>query len=323
VTTLDTRFRRGWRPVLAAAVISAAVGCAGDTTTDPKSPTTSPEAGTSAPSESGTPTPSFSSSPTPDADAGVLPEVPPTSSASEFAEALTRALDTLRAPDSSAERRQDAAELHQLSARALATAPDRFRRKVLALLEDRDEAIVGSESDAAALLRGMTDPQKHFPEWDIVPAPPAAELLGYYREAERRIGVPWNYLAAIHLVETRMGRIRGTSTAGAQGPMQFLPATWAQYGAGGDIEDPHDAVLGAARLLRANGAPGNMAQALGHYNHSDSYVRAVTRYAETMGRSRWVYRSYWHWRVLYRHVRGTYVLPEGYPGVRPVRLPGE
>ena len=43
-------------------------------------------------------------------------------------------------------------------------------------------------------------------------------------------GIDWTYLASIHLVETRMGRIRGTSVAGAQGPMQFIPATWASYG---------------------------------------------------------------------------------------------
>ncbi len=36
--------------------------------------------------------------------------------------------------------------------------------------------------------------------------------------------MPWYYLAAINLIETRMGRIDGLSTAGAQGPMQFLPA---------------------------------------------------------------------------------------------------
>jgi membrane-bound lytic murein transglycosylase B len=308
--------------VLAAATVSAAVGCGGDPSTAPKTTDTSPDVATSAPSASGTPT-EPTPTPTPTADPGALPEVPPTGSASELAARIASALDTLRTPGSSAVRAQEAAEFHQLAARTLATAPARFRRAVLALLHDRDAAIVRSESDAAALLRGMTDPQRHFPEWDIVPAPPAAELLRYYRDAERRIGVPWNYLAAIHLVETRMGRIRGTSTAGAQGPMQFLPATWARYGAGGDIEDPHDAVLAAARLLRANGAPGDMAEALGHYNHSDSYVRAVTAYAETMARSPWVYRSYWHWRVLYRHVRGTFVLPEGYPGGRPVRLPGE
>jgi membrane-bound lytic murein transglycosylase B len=132
--------------------------------------------------------------------------------------------------------------------------------------------------------------------------------------------VHWTYLAAIHLVETRMGRIRGTSSAGARGPMQFIPPTWETYGAGGDINDFRDSILAAARLLKANGAPGDMAEALYHYNPSDYYVRAVSAYASTMQRSTYLYRGYWHWRVLYRHERGTYVLPVGYPKVRPVLL---
>jgi membrane-bound lytic murein transglycosylase B len=134
--------------------------------------------------------------------------------------------------------------------------------------------------------------------------------------------VHWTYLAAINLVETRMGRIRGVSSAGAQGPMQFLPSTWDIYGAGGDINDPRDAIHAAARLLRANGAPGDMANALWHYNPSDSYVGAVSEYAAIMRRSAARYRGYWHWRVLYRHARGTYLLPRGYPRTRPVLVAG-
>ena len=165
------------------------------------------------------------------------------------------------------------------------------------------------------------EPQRRLPRWRIVAPPPAEELLGYYRVAQRRTGVSWTYLAAIHLVETRMGRIRGVSTAGARGPMQFLPSTWDLYGAGGDINDPRDAILAAARLLKASGAPGDMRGALWHYNQSTEYVRAVSEYARTMKRSRSAYRGYWHWRVLYRHARGTYVLPVGYPKTRPVPLP--
>ena len=77
-----------------------------------------------------------------------------------------------------------------------------------------------------------------------------------YDEAERDFGIPWAYLAAIHFVETRMGRIHGNSTAGAQGPMQFIPSTWAAYGNGGDINDDHDAILAAGRYLAASGGPG-------------------------------------------------------------------
>ncbi|MDQ4007412.1 MAG: lytic transglycosylase domain-containing protein, partial [Actinomycetota bacterium] len=181
--------------------------------------------------------------------------------------------------------------------------------------------VVRSDVRAARTLQQLNDPQPRLPRWRIVRPPPPGELLGYYRRAQRRTGVRWHYLAAIHLVETRMGRIRGTSTAGAVGPMQFLPSTWDLYGGDGDIRDPRDAILAAARLLRANGAPGDMSEALYHYNPSDLYVRAVTEHARTMQGSMAAYRSYWHWRVLYSHQRGTYVLPVGYPQTRPVLLP--
>ena len=61
--------------------------------------------------------------------------------------------------------------------------------------------------------------------------------------------------------------------------MQFMPATWAAYGLGGDISDPRDAILGAANYLHANGAPGDETRALFRYNPSSDYVRAVSRYA--------------------------------------------
>ena len=68
-------------------------------------------------------------------------------------------------------------------------------------------------------------------------------------EAESESGVGWNYLAAINLIETRLGSIAGVSTAGAQGPMQFLPSTFAAYGQGGDINSPHDSIMAAGRTL--------------------------------------------------------------------------
>ena len=82
--------------------------------------------------------------------------------------------------------------------------------------------------------------------------------------------------------------------------MQFLPSTWDLYGAGGDINEPRDAILAAARLLRHHGAHGDMAGALWHYNPSRSYVGAVLAYAGNMQRSAAAYDGYWHWRVLYR-----------------------
>jgi hypothetical protein len=61
--------------------------------------------------------------------------------------------------------------------------------------------------------------------------------------------------------------------------MQFLRSTWRAYGLGGDVHDPHDAILGAANYLHANGAPRDYRRALYRYNPSGAYVDAVLRYA--------------------------------------------
>jgi soluble lytic murein transglycosylase-like protein len=110
-------------------------------------------------------------------------------------------------------------------------------------------------------------------------AAPATLLQRYYVTAQRRFGVGWHVLAAVNFVESAFNKLRNTSTAGAQGPMQFLPATWRAYGLGGNVRDPHDAILGAANYLHANGAPRNYRRALFRYNPSSSYVDAVLRYA--------------------------------------------
>jgi membrane-bound lytic murein transglycosylase B len=108
---------------------------------------------------------------------------------------------------------------------------------------------------------------------------PLEELQSAYREAKRRFGVGVHVLAAVNLVESMFGRLRNDSVAGARGPMQFIPSTWKIYGLGGDIHDPHDAILGAANYLNQSGAPGSYAIALHHYNPSPLYVDAVLRYA--------------------------------------------
>jgi membrane-bound lytic murein transglycosylase B len=175
---------------------------------------------------------------------------------------------------------------------------------------------VEANAKAGAELFALTKPRTELPtNWRIV-APAAADaLVADYQAAERAIGVPWYYLAAIHLVETKLGRIRGTSTAGAQGPMQFLPSTWKAYGGGGDINDNGDAIMGAARLLKANGAPARIDDALYSYNHSNHYVTAVKLYAQQMQADQAAFRGYHGWQVYYRMVSGDRMLPEGYPDV--------
>jgi len=66
---------------------------------------------------------------------------------------------------------------------------------------------------------------------------------------------------------------------------------------GGDIDDPRDAILGAANLLAANGGRRDIARALYAYNHSTHYVRAVRRLAGRMRRDERAVRAYYAWQV--------------------------
>jgi hypothetical protein len=106
-----------------------------------------------------------------------------------------------------------------------------------------------------------------------------ADYLAGFKKAGTDYGVPWTVLAAIGKVESGFGANNGPSSAGALGPMQFEPSTWALYGDGGDIMDPDDAIPAAARLLAASGVPGNLQQAIFAYNHSESYVQLVLSWA--------------------------------------------
>jgi hypothetical protein len=110
-------------------------------------------------------------------------------------------------------------------------------------------------------------------------AKPISALRSYYNEAYQLYGVDPSYLASINFIESNYGRVNGPSSAGALGPMQFEPGTWTEYGQGGNIMDPHDAILAAARLLVANGAPYDMRNAIYHYNLSFDYVDSVEFFA--------------------------------------------
>jgi soluble lytic murein transglycosylase-like protein len=138
----------------------------------------------------------------------------------------------------------------------------------------------------------------------VARARPAPELLSYYREAQRRFKIPWNALAAVNFVETKFGKLRSASPAGAQGPMQFMPATWGRYGLGGNVYDAHDAILGAANYLHASGASQNLRNALHHYNPSSAYVDAVLRYARRLGADRTMFYALYNWQVFVKTQRG-------------------
>jgi membrane-bound lytic murein transglycosylase B len=134
----------------------------------------------------------------------------------------------------------------------------------------------------------------------VGPALPSRTLLSYYRHAQRRFGIRWQLLAAVNFVESDFDRARTTAKADAQGPMQFEPATWREYGMGGDAYDPHDAIAAAANLLAANGGRRDERAALRHYNRSPLYRDAVLRLAHRMTTVPTAFREYYAWRLYLR-----------------------
>ena len=164
--------------------------------------------------------------------------------------------------------------------------------------------VVGTVRARLALLRLRRGPPRPLRSFRTGRPLPPDVLLRYYRDAERRFGVEWHVLAAVNFVESAFGRLRSPSSAGALGPMQFLPSTWRAYGLGGDIHDPRDSILGAANYLRASGARRNLRRALYAYNRSELYVDAVLAYARVMRRDLRAFYGFHAWQVFVRTPSG-------------------
>ena len=241
-------------------------------------------------------------------------------SARQVTRQILAAETTLADPATDGRALKQAARQQQLAYRVLGTRPG-WDDRVFAALPRRLHPAVRDNVAARREFRSMhTTLSSTLPAWRIVQPEPAEDLLRFYREAEATHGVAWEYLAAINLVETAMGRIRGTSVAGAQGPMQFIPSTWARWGRG-DINDPADSIMAAARYLASNGfarGPRGVANALYRYNNHPAYVRGVTAYAKVMERQPRAFLAYHRWDVVYLTTEGDVVLPVGYARTRPV-----
>jgi membrane-bound lytic murein transglycosylase B len=182
---------------------------------------------------------------------------------------------------------------------------------VLAAVPTSVRSAIQNNLTAAQQIGTLNGTSSKLPHWKIIAPPTPDTLLAYYREAQQAYGVAWQYLAAINLIETNMGRIQGLSSAGAQGPMQFMPATWASYGRG-DVNNPRDAILAAGRYLQVHGAPQNMTRAIYAYNPSMLYVRAVQLYAQEMVANARTFYAYYNWQVYVPTDNGDVLLPEGF-----------
>jgi membrane-bound lytic murein transglycosylase B len=182
---------------------------------------------------------------------------------------------------------------------------------VLSAVPQAWRSAASADIESTADLVAITPGEPKLPPWKLIRAKSLRKLLAYYHAAQKATGVNWSYLAAINFIETDFGRIMGPSSTGAQGPMQFEPATWASYGHG-SIYNPRDAIMAAASYLHASGAPGDMSRAIFAYNNSSNYVRSVERFAARLRASRGALNSYYHHQIIYHLASGWVWLPPGF-----------
>ncbi len=265
--------------------------------------------------ESDTDSPSTTEAPGPtDPDLVPLPD-----SAAAMVEALNAAEMAIRDADQAVDQRAAWGRRQQALYRHLSNNQD----WVPTALAETDPAIreaVSLNWSARESLSSLLNTEKlhdELPAWRVTPPAPAEELIGYYKQAEEEWGIQWEFLAGINLIETRMGRIQGVSTAGAIGPMQFLPTTWAEC-CQGDPTLPRDAISGAAKYLTIRGGPENMDRAIWGYNNSDYYVNAVTAYANVLMADEQAYYGYHAWQIYFLSTEGLLRIPVGYEQLEPI-----
>lgn len=254
------------------------------------------------------------------ADGRHYPLVP--ADAAATAALLSQVEEALRMPATAAADLPALGHQQQVIYRVLAHRREQAER-VRAALPERWRPVFDHHIRARRAFIAMHDPRRrpvNLPAWGIRAPEPAANLLGYYREAAAATGIPWEVLAAVNLVESGMGRIDGVSVADAHGPMQFLPSTWAEpgIGNGGDIRDPRTAIHAAARYLVRRGGLQDIRKGLWGYNNSDDYGQAVLEYVALLKEDPGAYTGLYHWEIHFAAAAGDLWLPVGYLESRPV-----
>jgi len=159
-------------------------------------------------------------------------------------------------------------------------------RANLATLKTQVQSVLGKHGQVVNLVAYTLVTAGNLPVVPHAPAGVPANWIDLFKASAATYcpGLSWTVLAAIGQIESGDGANEGPSSAGAEGPMQFLPSTWAVWGTDGfgqtgapDIWNPLDAVPSAARLLCASGG-GNIATlpgAIFAYNHATWYVNEV------------------------------------------------
>ena len=156
----------------------------------------------------------------------------------------------------------------------------------LPTLMARVKSVIGKRGQVVNLVSYGLATASETPVATNIPAGAPANYLNLFKAAAAKYcpGMSWTVLAAIGQIESGDGANNGPSSAGALGPMQFMPGTWAEWGINGfgpsgppDIMNPLDAIPSAARMLCADGAgnPATLSRAIFAYNHADWYVAEV------------------------------------------------
>ena len=168
----------------------------------------------------------------------------------------------------------------------------------LPTLMSQVKSVIGKSGQVVNLVSYGLVTASERPVATNIPAGAPANYLNLFKASAAKYcpGMSWTVLAAIGQIESGDGANNGPSSAGALGPMQFMPSTWAEWGINGfgppgtpDIMNPLDAVPSAARMLCAAGAgnPATLSRAIFAYNHADWYVAEVlalaSEYAKNSG----------------------------------------